>query len=1026
MPGSTIATDQAAIKCVQEAAGKSAFICAPAAHHYFDTVSRVVMSRTAGSVPLRDLQLTRGKNLNHHTSAKPAPRARLRLIPALLCAAFGYAGNACAIDVANQADWNTAVAAVAAAGASSTVSINFTAGFTLTSSMSALKANSAGVTVNITGNGNTVDGNALFQGITVMGNNALAVNISNLTLNNTLAKGGNGGGGADGGGGGGLGAGGGLFVASGANVTLQDVAFSNNKAQGGNGGTAGANSGGAGGGGLNGGNGTTPPSGSGQGGAGSAGGSGTNYPGSGGAAGTPGGTGGAANGGTGGSGATGGGGGGGGAATGGRNGGNGGAGGFGGGGGGGGFWGGLGSNFGSGGAGGYGAGAGGVGNNGQGGGGAGYGGAVFVMNGGTLTIKTSGTLSYSGNSTVSGINGTPVASLGQDIFINGANQTVTMQVDSGSATFAGSTQTTQGSIAGEGGITKTGAGNLILTGTNRYTGTTNINAGTLSVNGSLASPVSVNNGGTLGGTGTINNAVTVQSGGVFAPGNSIGTITVNGSVNFSSGSTYRVEIDALGNADRINVTGAPGTAQLSGGRVDVQAGTGTYQNGMRYTILNATGGVNGSFSQVTSNFAFLTPFLTYDPNNVYLNLARNDTTFGAVASTPNQYAVGTGFQYAAAGGNRDMGTVISTLIGLSPAQARTAYDTAGGETLVEMQRASAAFANGFTDRISRRIGIGAIGDVNSQMAAFTAPLRLAANEVFSDVAPLYAQSAGSTPYAGTAGPRDTRGFWLVGYGDAQKTNGDGNAFGSKLRGGGISAGLDVELGNNSLVGVALSSGASRLTFDSLSDTGRSRGNAFGVYGIHSAGPWSFKGIAAYSESQNHLDRAIVIGPLSRSASADFRSRNYSLYAEAAYDLKRSGFTLQPVAALSYLGTRTGTYTETGAGSLSLTVNGQDTDSTRSLLGARTIHEFEKFKLKLQALWAHEFGNVNTPITAAFSGAPAATFQVNGVKLKRDSLVLGVDASGEIRKNLHLLVSAQAEGRSGQVGFAVFGGVRKVF
>jgi outer membrane autotransporter protein len=951
-------------------------------------------------------------------------RARFAPLP-LVCAAF--ANNAAAIDVASQADWNTAVAAVAAAGAGSTTTINFTGGFTLTSSMSALAANNTGVTVNVVGNNNTVNGNALFQGITVLGANALTVNISNLTLNNTLAKGGNGASGGDGGGGGGLGAGGGLFVASGANVSLQDVAFTNNRARGGNGGTSGANSGGSGGGGLNGGNGGGPPSASGQGGAGGVGGSGPNFTGSGGIAGTAGGTGGAANGGTGGTGGTGGGGGGGGASTLARSGGTGGTGGFGGGGGGGGFTG-TGS-FGAGGAAGYGGGAGGFGNNGVGSGGTGYGGAVFVMNGATLTIKSSGNLSYSGNTTAQGTGGTASATLGQDIFINGAGQTVTFQVDSGTSTFSGSTQTTQGNIAGEGGLTKTGAGNLVLAGTNRFTGATSVNAGTLSVNGSITAPVTVNSGGTLGGTGTINNNVSILNGGTFAPGNSIGTTTVNGSLSFAAGSEYRVEVDAAGNSDRINVTGAPGTATINGGTVNVQAGTGTYQPITRYTILNATGGVTGAFSSVASNFAFLTPFLTYDANNVFLTLARNDSTFGGVAATPNQYAAAVALQNSAAGASGDMSTVLTTVLGLSAAQARQAFETAGGASIVEMRRASTAFASGFSDRMIRRIG--ATVDVSAQMAAFNAPIRLAANDVssdvVSDVAPLYAQLETGVPVGAARGTRAGRGLWVVGYGDTQKTDSDGNAAGNRLRGSGISGGLDIELDGNSVVGIAVSSGTEHVSFDGLADSGRSRGNAVGLYGIHVAGPWSFKGTAGYSVSNNHLDRNIVVGALQRTASSDFKSRTLSLYAEAAYDIKHAGFTLQPVAALSHLGTMTNGYSETGAGALNLNVDGQNTNSTRSLLGARTVHEFDKFKLKLQALWAHEFGNTNAPMTATFSGAPTAgAFQVNGVKLVRDSLVLGLDASGEIGKNLRLVLSAQAEARSGQLGFAFFGGVRKRF
>jgi hypothetical protein len=155
-----------------------------------------------------------------------------------------------AIDVASQTDWNTAVAAVAAAGAGSTVSINFTSGFTLTGSLAQLQASNANVTVNITGNSNTINGQSAFQGIQVNGTNAPTVNISSLAITNTAAVGGTGGAGqagffssslsyGSGGGGGGLGAGGGLFVGSGANVTLAAVTFTANTATGGTGGNGG-------------------------------------------------------------------------------------------------------------------------------------------------------------------------------------------------------------------------------------------------------------------------------------------------------------------------------------------------------------------------------------------------------------------------------------------------------------------------------------------------------------------------------------------------------------------------------------------------------------------------------------------------------------------------------------------------------------------------------------------------------------------------------------------------------------------
>jgi autotransporter-associated beta strand protein len=121
-----------------------------------------------------------------------------------------------------------------------------------------------------------------------------------------------------------------------------------------------------------------------------------------------------------------------------------------------------------------------------------------------------------------------------------------------------------------GGLTKTGAGTLELSGTNLYTGTTTVQAGALLVSGNIASSaVTVSSGATLLGSGTVG-ALTVQSGGTLAPGASPGTLSVNGNATLNAGSTIAVEIGgaAQGQYDSINVTGSISLAgALSGALV---------------------------------------------------------------------------------------------------------------------------------------------------------------------------------------------------------------------------------------------------------------------------------------------------------------------------------------------------------------------------------------------------------------------------------------------------------------------------
>jgi len=49
----------------------------------------------------------------------------------------------------------------------------------------------------------------------------------------------------------------------------------------------------------------------------------------------------------------------------------------------------------------------------------------------------------------------------------------------------------------------------------------------------------------------------------------------------------------------------------------------------QYVILQTNSGVSGTFSNVTSNLAFLTPSLTYGATNVFLDLASNSTVAGS-------------------------------------------------------------------------------------------------------------------------------------------------------------------------------------------------------------------------------------------------------------------------------------------------------------------------------------------------------------------------------------------------------------
>ncbi|WP_237442328.1 autotransporter-associated beta strand repeat-containing protein [Saccharibacter sp. EH60] len=93
-------------------------------------------------------------------------------------------------------------------------------------------------------------------------------------------------------------------------------------------------------------------------------------------------------------------------------------------------------------------------------------------------------------------------------------------------------------ISGTGGLNQDGTGKTTLTNDNSYAGPTNVNAGTLQVDGNQSGShglTSVASGATLAGNGTIGGDVAVHNGGTLSPGGSLdsaGKMTINGGLSF--------------------------------------------------------------------------------------------------------------------------------------------------------------------------------------------------------------------------------------------------------------------------------------------------------------------------------------------------------------------------------------------------------------------------------------------------------------------------------------------------------------
>jgi autotransporter-associated beta strand protein len=154
------------------------------------------------------------------------------------------------------------------------------------------------------------------------------------------------------------------------------------------------------------------------------------------------------------------------------------------------------------------------------------------------------------------------------------------------------------------GISKQGANTLTLTGNDPYSGSTQVNAGTLLVDGIVTSAVSVSNGSTLGGTGTVA-SITEASGGTVSPGDiagSVTTFTTSGPAGTSLAGSVIIDLNGAG-ADAIKNTGA-GAVSLVGATLTMNlVALGSF--GQSYTLISSIGGITGTFSNAANGSEIL-------------------------------------------------------------------------------------------------------------------------------------------------------------------------------------------------------------------------------------------------------------------------------------------------------------------------------------------------------------------------------------------------------------------------------------
>lgn len=522
----------------------------------------------------------------------------------------------------------------------------------------------------------------------------------------------------------------------------------------------------------------------------------------------------------------------------------------------------------------------------------------------------------------------------------------------GSGSFAGASNFELLNISG---------GAWILTGSQQYAnGITVASGGSLDVQGSLAGMLDVGAGAVLDGNGTLGSA---RVAGTVSPGHSIGTLTFTGNYTQLPGSTYQAEIASGGQSDLISVAG---TATLDGSVVVTPLPGTQVAPGLRYTLLSAGQGIDGSYASATStaSFVFLQPDLYYDANHVYLQFDRNATRYADFAQTRNQRAAANGAD------SQPNGQVVHdtiALMGDDESALREAYDSLSGEIHASLKSALIENSQYTRDAINDRLRSAFAGDASG-------PIRTAS-------------AAGVDTLPGAA---DRGAVWAQAYGSWGGIDGNGNAARLDRNVGGFIVGADFPLGRGWRAGLAAGYDHSDLDLD-----GRASGAGIDSYTVAAytgtrMGPWGLRLGAASTWHDIDTTRNVgFAGFAGETDKASYGGNTAQLFAETGYTIERGASTFEPFVGLAYTNLHTRGFDEGGDAALS--GRSDNTGVTTSTVGLRASTRFDaggkSGVLRGMLGWRHAFGDT-TP-TATQSLPAGSPFTVAGVPVAVDAAIIQV-------------------------------------
>lgn len=545
-------------------------------------------------------------------------------------------------------------------------------------------------------------------------------------------------------------------------------------------------------------------------------------------------------------------------------------------------------------------------------------------------------------------------------------------------------------------------------------------------------------GGIVSGSGIIDAPYGFfHTDGTIKPGNSIGTLTINGDYTQSPGGRLLIEVASPTSNDLLAITGS---ADLSG--ILETSWTGGYIPALKTrfgAFLTATSGVTGRFTQLFTN---ITPTVIFRPgydvaNQVYLTVERDyNNAYLTSFLSVNQKAVGAMLNSVAntdSGMSGDLNTVLNAIDNLTTA-ARVA---ASFDQIAPRGDMASSFISMSGSRMQTSNIAGRFQDVRSGLQGFS--LRGLNLMVEDDgdlnlrVKPILLAFNGDTLPAGFKMEQmsDRWGFFATGNGTMGNIKDNTSQTDSSFRNTGLTIGGDYRFTEHLAAGFM--AGYNRLwsDLDAIGSKAVINTTSLGAYGTYYQNGFYLEGLASYGWNNTGKDRRIVYPGTDRTAVSDQKGRVWNLSAGTGYDYPVRNWILTPKISIDYVQLSTDDYTESGADALNLTVDGKRSTLLLGQIGGSVAYRWKMDKATLMpriwAMYGREFGRDDAFETTARLAAGSSAFTTYSTPPDRNFVSLGAGITASVTQGTFLYLNAGCQiGQSNYDAFNLNVGIRVPF